>query len=70
MTHTFALVRNTAATSTCGTPRFTMLAQGASCAVTVQFTPLTAEAAGTKTATLSVADSAGTQSATLTGTAN
>lgn len=49
---------------------FTMLAQGASCAVTVQFTPLTAEAAATKTATLSVADSAGTQSATLTGTAN
>lgn len=47
-----------------------MLAQGVSCAVTVQFTSLTAEAAGTKTATLSVAVSAGTQSATLTGTAN
>jgi Bacterial Ig domain len=47
----------------------TTLAPGATCVVTVQFRPLTAEAAGTKTATISVTDAAGTQSSTLTGTA-
>ena len=47
----------------------TTLAPGATCVVTVQFRPLTAEAAGTKTATISVTDAAGTQTSTLTGTA-
>jgi hypothetical protein len=48
----------------------TTLAPGATCTVTVAFRPLTAEAIGTKNATISVTDLAGTQSATLTGTAN
>ncbi len=47
----------------------TTLAPGASCAVTVQFRPLTTEAAGVKTATVSVTDAAGTQSSLMTGTA-
>ncbi len=47
----------------------TTLAPGASCVVTVQFRPLTTEAAGTKTATVSVTDAAGTQSSSITGTA-
>jgi hypothetical protein len=55
--------------TTCGKAGFTTLAPNASCLVTVQFKPRTAEAAGTKTATVSVTDAAGTQSATLTGTA-
>ena len=68
----FSVVR---ALSTCGPTGngqlagLTTLAPGASCAVTVQFKPLTAEAAGTKTATLSVTDLAGTQTSALTGTA-
>jgi hypothetical protein len=47
----------------------TTLAPGATCVIAVQFKPLTAEAAGTKTATVSVTDVAGTQTSTLTGTA-
>ncbi len=48
----------------------TTLAPGATCAVTVQFRPLTTQTTGAKTASLSVADVAGTQTATpLTGTA-
>jgi Abnormal spindle-like microcephaly-assoc'd, ASPM-SPD-2-Hydin len=46
----------------------TTLAPGASCAVTVRFTPTTAGAKGP--ATVSVTDAAGTQSSTLTGTRN
>jgi len=46
----------------------TTLAPGATCTTLVQFKPLTAEALGTKTATLSVTDLAGTQTAALTGT--
>jgi len=45
------------------------LAPGATCAVTVQFKPLTAQTTGLKTATISVTDAAGTQTSTLTGTA-
>jgi hypothetical protein len=48
----------------------TTLAPGATCAVTVQFKPLTAQAAGAKPATVSVTDAAGTQTSTLNGTAN
>ncbi len=55
--------------STCGTSA-TTLAPGATCAVRVQFKPLTAEAAGPKAVTLSVTDAAGTQTTTITGTAN
>jgi hypothetical protein len=62
----FAIV---AAGTTCGKAGFTTLAHNASCTVTVQFKPRTSEAAGTKTATVSVGTAAGTQSATLTGTA-
>jgi hypothetical protein len=47
----------------------TTLAPGATCVVTVQFKPLTAQSTGVKTATVSVGDAAGTQSSTLTGTA-
>jgi len=46
----------------------TTLAPGATCTTLVQFKPLTAEALGTKTVTLSVTDLAGTQAAALTGT--
>ncbi len=46
------------------------LAPGATCLVTVQFKPLTAQTIGVKTATISVTDAAGTQTSTLTGTAN
>jgi hypothetical protein len=46
------------------------LAVGGSCVVTVQFKPLTTQAAGLKPATVSVTDSAGTQTSTLNGTAN
>jgi hypothetical protein len=48
----------------------TTLAPGASCVVTVQFKPLTAQAAGAKPATVSVTDAAGTQTSNLNGTAN
>ncbi len=48
----------------------TVLQPNGTCVVTVQFKPLTAEAAGTKTATVSVTDSAGTQTSNLTGQAN
>jgi hypothetical protein len=48
----------------------TTLAPGASCVVTVQFQPKTAQTTGVKTATISVTDAAGTQTSTLTGTAN
>jgi hypothetical protein len=48
----------------------TTLAPGAACVVTVQFRPLTAQAAGLKPATISVTDLAGTQTSTLNGTAN
>jgi hypothetical protein len=47
----------------------TTLAPGASCVITVQFKPLTAQSTGSKTATISVTDLAGTQTSTLTGTA-
>ena len=47
----------------------TTLAPGATCVVRVQFKPLTAQAAGSKPATISVTDAAGTQTSTLTGTA-
>jgi hypothetical protein len=48
----------------------TTLAPGASCAVTVQFRPLTTDPAGSvRNATLSVTDAAGTQMSTLSGTA-
>jgi hypothetical protein len=46
------------------------LAPGATCMVTVQFQPKTAQTTGAKTATISVTDAAGTQTSTLTGTAN
>jgi len=48
----------------------TTLAPGATCAVRVQFKPLTAQSTGVKNATVSVTDAAGTQTSTLTGTAN
>jgi hypothetical protein len=48
----------------------TTLAPGATCVVTVQFQPKTAQTTGLKTATISVTDPAGTQTSTLTGTAN
>jgi hypothetical protein len=48
----------------------TTLAPGASCVVTVQFQPKTAQTTGLKSATISVTDAAGTQTSTLTGTAN
>jgi hypothetical protein len=49
----------------------TTLAPGATCAVTVQFRPLTTDTAGSvRNATVSVTDAAGTQSSTLSGTAN
>jgi hypothetical protein len=54
--------------STCGTT-ITSLAPGATCKVTVQFKPLTSQAVGLKSATLSVADAAGTQTSSLNGTA-
>jgi hypothetical protein len=57
------------ALSTCGTS-ITSLAPGATCVVRAQFKPLTSEAAGVKSATVSVTDAAGTQTSTLTGTAN
>jgi hypothetical protein len=47
----------------------TTLNPGASCVVTVGFRPLTSEAAGTKSATVSVTDLAGTQISTLSGNA-
>jgi hypothetical protein len=46
------------------------LAPGASCVVTVQFRPLTSEAAGTKNATITVNSSAGAVAAILRGQAN
>ena len=55
--------------STCGNATHTTLAPGATCVVTVQFKPLTAQPAGLKAATLSVSDSAGTQTSALNGTA-
>ena len=48
----------------------TTLAPGASCLVSVQFKPLTSEATGVKSATVSVTDAAGSQASALTGTAN
>jgi hypothetical protein len=62
--------------STCGpagggqTSGQVTLTPGATCNVTVRFTPLTTQTTGVKTATVSVTDAAGTQSSTLTGTAN
>jgi hypothetical protein len=47
----------------------TSLAPGATCTVTVQFKPLTAQTTGLKSATLSISDAAGTQTAGLSGTA-
>ena len=55
--------------STCGTT-LTTLAPGATCTVTVQFKPVTAQGTGLKPATISVTDAAGTQTSTLNGTAN
>jgi hypothetical protein len=48
----------------------TTLAPGATCVVTVQFQPKTAQSTGVKNATISVTDAAGSQTSTLTGTAN
>jgi hypothetical protein len=48
----------------------TTLAPNATCTITVQFKPLTAQSAGLKPATVSVTDAAGTQTSTLNGTAN
>ncbi len=48
----------------------TTLAPNATCVVTVQFKPLTAQTTGLKPATVSVSDAAGTQSSALNGTAN
>ena len=45
------------------------VAVGQSCSVLVQFQPQTREAAGQKTATLSITDNAGTHTAAITGTA-
>jgi hypothetical protein len=45
------------------------LAPGATCAVAVQFRPLTSEVVGVKRASISVTDSAGTQTSTLSGAA-
>jgi hypothetical protein len=56
--------------SNCGNATHTTLAVGATCTVTVQFKPLTAQTTGAKSATISVTDLAGTQTSTLTGTAN
>ena len=47
----------------------TPLVPGGTCAVIVQFKPLTAQAAGPKPATISVTDVAGTQTSILNGTA-
>jgi hypothetical protein len=47
----------------------TTLAPGASCIVTVQFAPVTAQPIGPKSATVSVTDAAGTQTSNLSGTA-
>jgi hypothetical protein len=48
----------------------TSLPPNASCAVVVQFRPLSGDVAGsTHNATISVTDSAGTQTSTLTGKA-
>jgi len=55
--------------SNCGDATHATLAPGATCAVTVQFKPLTAQPAGLKPATVSVTDSVGTQTSTLSGTA-
>ncbi len=71
-TNEFGIVR---LASTCGPAGngqllgITTLAPGATCIVTVQFKPLTAQPTGVKNATVSVTDSAGTQTSTLTGTA-
>jgi hypothetical protein len=46
------------------------LAPAATCTVTVQFKPVTTEAAGSKTITLQVTDVAGTQASVITGQAN
>ena len=58
-----------AASSTCGTAGFTTLAPNATCTVTLQFKPLTSEAAGVKNATLTVGYTGGSQSSTLAGMA-
>jgi hypothetical protein len=64
------------ALSTCGPAGggqalgLTTLNPGATCTVTVAFTPLTTQTTGAKSATVSVTDLAGTQTSTLTGTAN
>jgi hypothetical protein len=56
--------------SNCGTTAATRtLAPGASCTITVQFKPLTAQGTGLKAATISVTDLVGTQTSTLNGTA-
>ncbi len=55
--------------SNCGNATHQTLAPGATCTITVQFKPLTAQAAGPKSATISVTDSVGTQTSTLSGTA-
>ncbi len=47
----------------------TTLAPNATCVVSVQFKPLTAQTTGSKPATVSVTDSAGTQTSALNGTA-
>ncbi|HTG18282.1 MAG TPA: hypothetical protein VK747_23775, partial [Blastocatellia bacterium] len=60
--------------STCGNT-VTTLAPGASCTVLVQFKPLTTQATGLKSATISVTAgtgpvTAGVKTSTLNGTAN
>jgi hypothetical protein len=60
------------ALSTCGSTLLgtTTLAPAATCTITVQFKPLTAQPTGVQNATVSVTDLAGTQTSTLSGTAN
>jgi hypothetical protein len=55
--------------SNCGNATHTTLAVGATCTVTVQFKPLTAQGTGLKSATVSVGSAAGTKTSTLNGTA-
>jgi hypothetical protein len=70
----YTIIRNL---STCGPAGggqllgLTSLNPGASCVVTVQFSPLVTDQAGSvRNATVSVTDAAGTQTSTLSGTAN
>jgi len=69
----YTIVRGLSTCGPTGNGQFvanTTLAPGASCVITVQFKPLTAQSTGLKPATVSVTDSAGTQTSTLNGTAH